>query len=274
MTVINNSPRPKSNTWSDESVVSPLDISATPTSARKSSLRSSRTEGAIGTLMVAGPEKRGVHAALAQLLEEHGVHVVDSAQHLGGGNLFQRIRFDLSQLSTDRERFEAGVRTVTQQNGMDYRLYGDRKKRVAILVSKYEHCLYDLLVRYRAGDLPPCEIAMIISNHPDAADCAAHFDIPFRHLPVSAATKQQQEAQVIDLLRAAKVELIVLARYMQILSAGFVDRFPTRIINVHHSLLPAFIGANPYRQAFERGVKLIGATSHYVTSELDQETDD
>ena len=199
-----NITRSKSNTWNDESVVSPLDISAVATSsARKSSLRSARSEGELGTLMVAGPEKRGVHAALAQLLDEHGVHVVDSAQHLGGGMLFQRIRFDLSQLTSDRELFEKGVRAVTAQHGMDYRLYGDRKKRVAILVSKYEHCLYDLLVRHRAGDLPPCEISLIVSNHPDATDCAAHFGIPFRHLPVTKDTKEQQEAQMISLLRAA-----------------------------------------------------------------------
>ena len=171
---MNITARSTSNTWSDESVVSPLDISAVPTSARKSSLRSSRSEGEMGTLMVAGPEKRGVHAALAQLLDEHGVHVVDSAQHLGGGMLYQRIRFDLSQLTSDREGFEGGVRAVTAQHGMDYRLYGDRKKRVGILVSKYEHCLYDLLVRHRAGDLPPCEISMIVSNHPDAEIGRAH----------------------------------------------------------------------------------------------------
>lgn len=224
----------------------------------------------MGTLMIAGPERRGVHAAIAQLLDDHGVHVVDSARHLGGGMLFERLRFDLSQLTTDRAQLEAGVRAVTADNGMDFRLYGDRKKRVAILVSKYEHCLYDLLVRYRAGDLPPCEISIILSNHPDAADCAAHFGIPFRHLPVTKDTKDAQEAQLVGLLRANCIELIVLARYMQILSPAFVDRFPTRIINVHHSFLPAFIGASPYRQAFERGVKLIGATSHYVTSELDQ----
>lgn len=111
---------------------------------------------------------------------------------------------------------------------------------------------------------------MIVSNHPDAAACAEHFGIPFRHLPVTPETKPQQEAQMIGLLRAANIELIVLARYMQILSPGFVERFPQRIINVHHSFLPAFIGANPYRQAFQRGVKLIGATSHYVTSDLDE----
>ncbi len=230
-----NIARPKSATWGDESVVAPLDVSAARVAVRKSSLRSARTEGEIGTLMVAGPERRGVHAALAQLLDEHGVHIIDAQQHMGGGMLFERMRFDLSQLTSDRAALEAGVRAATAQYGVDFRLYGDRKKRVAILVSKYEHCLYDLLVRDRAGDLPSCEIAMIVSNHPDAADCAAHFNIPFRHLPVTPDTKPQQEAQMIALLRAANIELIVLARYMQILSAAFVERFPMRIINVHHS---------------------------------------
>ena len=270
MTQLN--PRPKSATWSDESVVSPLDVGANrviPT-ARKSSLLSARSEGEMGTLLVGGAEKRGMHAALALLLHEHGVHVLHNGQHTGGGMFFERIRFDLSDLSTDREQLDAAIRALCSQWGLDYRLYGDRKKRVAILVSKYEHCLYDLLVRYRSGDLPSCEISLIVSNHPDAAACAEHFEIPFRHLPVTAATKPQQEFQMIELLRAANIELIVLARYMQILSPAFVDRFPNRIINVHHSFLPAFIGANPYRQAYERGVKLIGATSHYVTSDLDQ----
>jgi formyltetrahydrofolate deformylase len=259
--------------WTDESVVSPLAIQTSTTSpraGRKSSLRSARSTGEMGTLMVAGPDRRGLHAALAKLFDDHGVHVVESAQHLGGGMMSERIRFDLSQLATDRAALEAEVRHVCSQFGMDYRLHGDRKKRIAILVSRYDHCLYDLLVRYRAGDLPPCEISRIISNHPDASDCAGHFGIPFAHLPVTSNTKPQQEAQMMSLLRADGIELIVLARYMQILSPSFVERYPTRIINVHHSFLPAFIGANPYRQAFERGVKLIGASSHYVTAELDQ----
>jgi len=267
-------PRTKSNTWSDESVVSPLDVGAetTPRPARKSSLLSPRSEGEMGTLMVGGPEKRGIHAALAQLLHDHGVHIVHSAQHLdsGGGLFFERIRFDLSELTSDRATLEAAIREACAKFGMDYRLYGDRKKRIAILVSKQEHCLYDLLVRHRAGDLPPCEIALIVSNHENASDCAKHFGVPFVHLPVTADTKPQQEAQMLALLREQNIELIVLARYMQILSPTFVERYPTRVINVHHSFLPAFIGANPYRQAYERGVKLIGATSHYVTSDLDQ----
>lgn len=264
-------PRPMIPTWGDESVVSPLEVTETPNAfARKSSLMSARATGELGTLLIGGVEHKGTHATLAQLFLDHGVNILNSAQHSGGGMYFERIRFDLSDLTTSRSDLEMSVREVCMATGMDYRLYGDRKKRVAILVSKYEHCLYDLLVRYRAGDLPPCEIALIVSNHPDAADCAAHFGIAFRHLPVTAATKHQQEAQVIALLREQNIELIVLARYMQILSPAFVDRFATRIINVHHSFLPAFIGANPYRQAHERGVKLIGATSHYVTSDLDQ----
>ena len=265
-------PRTKSATWGDESAVAPLDVGAeTPVrAARKSNLLSPRSEGEMGTLMVGGPKKRGIHAALAQLLHDHGVHIVHSGQHTGGEMFFERIRFDLTELHTGREELDAAIRGMCSQWGLDYRLYGDRKKRVAILVSKYEHCLYDLLVRYRSGDLPPCEISMIISNHADAADCAEHFQIPFRHLPVTPETKPMQEQQIIGLLRAASIDLIVLARYMQILSPSFVDRYPCRIINVHHSFLPAFIGANPYRQAYERGVKLIGATSHYVTSDLDQ----
>jgi formyltetrahydrofolate deformylase len=179
------------------------------------------------------------------------------------------LRFDLSTLKTDRSTLEAAVRELCERLGMEYRLYGDRRRRTAIFVSKQEHCLYDLLVRHRTGELN-CEIAAIISNHPDAGPIAKHFEVPFHHLPVTKDRKQQQEAQVIELLYEHGVELVVLARYMQILSPELVERFPTRIINIHHSFLPAFIGASPYRQAHEKGVKLIGATSHYVTADLDQ----
>jgi formyltetrahydrofolate deformylase len=225
----------------------------------------------LATLLVGSHDQPGIVASIAQVLEGHGVTIVKSDQHTDkiAKMFFQRIRFDLSTLATDRVALEGSVREVCERFGMDYRLYGDRKRRVAMMVSKQEHCLYDLLVRYRAGELP-CDIAMIISNHPDAAPVARHFEIPFHHLPVTKQTKARQEAQVIALLYEAGIELIVLARYMQILSNDFVERFPTRIINIHHSFLPAFIGANPYRQAYEKGVKLIGATSHYVTSDLDQ----
>jgi formyltetrahydrofolate deformylase len=224
----------------------------------------------LATLLVGCRDQQGVVAALAQLLESHGVRVQNVDQHndRNARLFFQRLRFDLSTLTTDRSSLEASVRDLCERLGMDYRLYGDRRRRTAIMVSKQDHCLYDLLVRHRTGELN-CEIAAIISNHPDASPIAKHFGIPFHHLPVTKERKQQQEAQVIELLYELGIELVVLARYMQILTADFVERFPTRIINIHHSFLPAFIGANPYRQAHEKGVKLIGATSHYVTSELD-----
>jgi formyltetrahydrofolate deformylase len=138
-----------------------------------------------------------------------------------------------------------------------------------VFASRQEHCLYDLLVRHRARELA-CELAMVVSNHRDAEPIAQHFGVPFHHLPVTPETRPQQEAAAIELIERERIDLIVLARYMQILSPEMVARYPSRIINIHHSFLPAFVGASPYRQAFTRGVKLIGATSHYVTAELDQ----
>ncbi len=226
----------------------------------------------IATLLVGCPDRKGIVAALAQVLYGHGANILDSDQHSDpvAAMFFQRIRFDLSSLNTDRVSLEQGIREVAERFKMDWRLaYGHQVKKVAIWVSKLEHCLYDLLVRYRAGELP-CDVSMILSNHADAAKVASHFDVPFHHIPVTAETKAAAEAKAVELMTAGKIDLIVLARYMQILSPDLVAKYPGRIINIHHSFLPAFVGANPYRQAFERGVKLIGATSHYVTSELDQ----
>jgi len=224
------------------------------------------------TLLVVCPDRKGIVAFLAQVLFGHGANLLDSDQHSDpvAGMFFQRIRFDASTLTTDRLTLETKLRDVGEKFSMTWRMsYGSRVRRVALIVSKQDHCLYDLLIRHRTGELP-CEIAMVISNHAAAAPIAKHFDVPFHHLPVTAETKQQQEAAMADLLELGHIDLIVLARYMQILSPSFVARFPTSIINIHHSFLPAFVGANPYRQAFEKGVKLIGATSHYVTADLDQ----
>lgn len=143
-----------------------------------------------------------------------------------------------------------------------------RLPRVAIFVSRYQHCLVDLLHRHQTGELP-CEIALVIGNHPDAKSLAEFYRVPFHHVPVEAARKAEAEATQLSLMKSSQVDLIVLARYMQVLSKEFVSRYPLQIINVHHSFLPAFSGARPYHAAFERGVKLIGATSHYVTDELD-----
>ncbi|MBL9013329.1 MAG: formyltetrahydrofolate deformylase [Myxococcales bacterium] len=226
----------------------------------------------VATLLVACQDRKGLVASLAQLLYGHGANILDSDQHSDpvAGMFFQRLRFDMSTLTTDRVSLEAGIREVGARFGMDWRLaYGTKPRRVAVLCSKQEHCLYDLLIRHRAGELT-CEIACVISNHATAEPIAQHFGLPFHHLPVTPETKAQQEAAAVELIEGNHVDLIVLARYMQILSPELVARYPGRIINIHHSFLPAFVGANPYRQAYEKGVKLIGATSHYVTAELDQ----
>ena len=225
----------------------------------------------VGTLVVQAPHEKGIVSSLAQLFSRHGATVLDSAHFSDPSTqmFFQRLQFDLGGIS-DRVGLERALRDFGERHDMHWRMfYGDRKKKVAIFASKQEHCLYDLLIRHRAKELD-CEIAMVISNHPDAAPIARHFDVAFHYLPVTPQTKRAQEMAAAELVDRAGVDLIVLARYMQILSPEMVARYPHRIINVHHSFLPAFIGANPYRQAHERGVKMIGATSHYVTAELDQ----
>jgi formyltetrahydrofolate deformylase len=226
----------------------------------------------LGTLLVSCPDQKGIVASVAQLLYGQGANILDSDQHTDpiAAMFFQRICFDLSTATTDRTQLERALDELGRKFSLHYRLIVETHvPRVAIFCSKQEHCLYDLLIRYRAGELP-CHIAVVISNHPTLEPVAKHFDVPFVHAPITPSTKPQQEAAVLALLEREHVELVVLARYMQILSPEFVARYPSRIINIHHSFLPAFIGANPYRQAYERGVKLIGATSHYVTSELDQ----
>ncbi|MBA3540618.1 MAG: formyltetrahydrofolate deformylase [Deltaproteobacteria bacterium] len=226
----------------------------------------------IGTLLVHGSHRESIVSQLAQVLNHHGARILDSDHYSDAVSqtFLQRIQFDLLSLTADRATLEAGLRDIGERFGMGWRIsYPDRARRVAIFASKQEHCLYDLLIRHRAKELA-CDISMVISNHVDAAPIAAHFGVPFHHLPITADTKQQQEAAVAELIDCAGVDLIVLARYMQILSPTFVARYPSRIINIHHSFLPAFSGANPYKQAHEKGVKMIGATSHYVTAELDQ----
>ena len=269
---------PSRGEWTDATDVTPLELRSDPPLEmcvpRAIGTQQStplKRPPQLATLLVGCRDQQGVVAALAQLLEAHGVRVQNVDQHADrtARLFFQRLRFDLSTLRSDRSTLELAVRELCERLGMEYRLYGDRRRRTAILVSKQDHCLYDLLVRHRSGELN-CEIAAIIPNHPDAAPIAKHFDVPFHHLPVTKERKQQQEAQVMELLYEHGVELVVLARYMQILSPELVERFPTRIINIRHSFLPAFVGASPYRQAHEKGVKLIGATSHYVTSDLDQ----
>jgi formyltetrahydrofolate deformylase len=165
---------------------------------------------------------------------------------------------------------ERGIREVAERFGMRWQLaYGSQTKRVAIFVSRYEHCLVDLLWRHRAGELP-CEMALVVSNHPDLRGSAEHHGVRFVHFPITPENKAEQEARELALLAEERIDLVVLARYMQVLSEQFLERWSRPVINIHHSFLPAFSGGRPYQQAAERGVKLVGATAHYATRDLDE----
>jgi formyltetrahydrofolate deformylase len=224
------------------------------------------------TLLVCCPDRKGLVAALAQVLYGHGANILDADQHTDpvAGQFFQRIKFDMSELHTDRRSLETAVGEVAQRFSMTWRLC-DRthRKRTAIFVSKYDHCLYDLLLRQQSKELVT-DIPLIISNHGDLEHVARQFGIPFHHFPITKANKAEQERETLALLEDAEIELVVLARYMQILTDDFLNAFPGHVINIHHSFLPAFMGSKPYHRAFERGVKLIGATAHYATAELDE----
>ncbi|KPK16330.1 MAG: formyltetrahydrofolate deformylase [Myxococcales bacterium SG8_38] len=224
------------------------------------------------TLLVCCPDRRGLVAALAQVLYGHGANILDADQHTDpvAGQFFQRIRFDMSELHTDRRSLETAIGEVAHRFSMSWRISdGTQRYRTAIFVSKYDHCLYDLLLRQRAGELAT-EFPLIVSNHPDLEPVAKQFDIPFHHLPITKETKREQEAKALSLLKDEGVDLVVLARYMQILTDDFLRAFQGQVINIHHSFLPAFMGSKPYHRAFERGVKLIGATAHYATADLDE----
>ncbi len=226
----------------------------------------------LATLLVSCPDRRGIVAALSQVLYGHGANILDSDQHTDSEAqlFFQRIRFDLSELLSDRMTLERAITEVSERFSMRSRLvYAKERKRVAVFVSRYDHCLYDLLLRHRGGELN-ADIALIVSNHPDLEHVARDFSVRFEHVPMTPETRAEQEARQIALLEEERVDLVVLARYMQILSADFTGRFEERIINIHHSFLPAFVGGKPYHQAYARGVKLIGATAHYATKDLDE----
>ena len=224
------------------------------------------------TLLLCCPDRKGLVAAMAQLLHDHGANILEAQQHLDEHERIfsQRIHFDLGELDIARDRLEALLAIECGRYQMLWRIaYSDRPKRVAIFVSKFEHCLYDLLIRHRLGELR-CEIALIVSNHPDLAAIAKQFGVAYHVFAIDKQSKAEQELREIALLEREAIDLVVLARYMQVLSDGFIARFPERIINIHHSTLPAFSGARPYHQAFERGVKRIGATAHYATADLDE----
>ncbi len=216
-------------------------------------------------------DKPGIVAAIASLLAENGCNITDSAQFgdMKTGRFFMRVSFS-APASLDYHDARAMLAPIVQRYAMTSVLYPIAERlRVLIMVSKFGHCLNDLLYRHRVGALP-IEIPAIVSNHRDFYQLAASHDIPFHHLPVTLDTKEKQEHRLVELIEEEKIDLVVLARYMQVLSPELCERLAGRAINIHHSFLPSFKGAKPYHQAHERGVKLIGATAHYVTPVLDE----
>jgi len=230
-------------------------------------------EAPVLRLIVQCPDRPGIVAAVSRFLFEHGANIMQADQFStagGSGRFFLRIEFQTAGLDLPREalaaRFGEEIATPFE---MEWRLAGERRQRVALMVSRTEHCLMELLWRWRRRELE-VDIPLVISNHADLRADVEAFGIPFHHLPVNPTMRPEQEAAVRALLTEHDIDLVVLARYMQILSAEFVGAYPGRIINIHHSFLPAFAGADPYGRAFDRGVKIIGATAHYATEDLDE----
>lgn len=226
-----------------------------------------------GRILISCPDRPGIVAAVSQFLFSNGANIEQSDQFTidpEGGQYFMRIEFTLPSLAENEAEFRAGFQEVADDFGMKWELHlATERKRMAIFASLEDHCLLDLLWRWRSGELN-VDIPLIISNHASLQPVVEGFNIPFHHIPVSAGQKEEAEAAQLELLQQANVDFSVLARYMQILSGNFLQRHRKPIINIHHSFLPAFKGARPYHQAYERGVKIIGATAHYVTEELDQ----
>ncbi|MBI2384168.1 MAG: formyltetrahydrofolate deformylase [Gammaproteobacteria bacterium] len=223
-------------------------------------------------LLIDCPDRKGLVAAIADFLYSHNANILHADQHQDAeqGLFFMRVEWDLADFDLAIPAFRDKFAPLAARFNMRWRLeLSTERPRVAIFVSKQDHCLADLLYRHHSGELA-CEIPLIVGNHADARRLAEFHGIPFHVIPVTAENKAEAERRQMELLQQHRVDLLVLARYMQVLSAEFVRRHPSRIINVHHSFLPAFSGARPYHRAFEKGVKLIGATSHYVTEELDE----
>jgi formyltetrahydrofolate deformylase len=222
-------------------------------------------------LLISCPDRKGEVATIADFVYRHNGNILHADEHGDeeSGLFLMRVEFDSKDFDIDLADFGRHFTPIAETFAMNWRLaQSSQRQRMIIFVSKYDHCLADLLYRHQSGELA-CEIPLIISNHQDTQPIADFYRIPFTVIPVTKDNKAQAEAQTNALLEKHQPDFVVLARYMQILSNEFVSRYPNRIINIHHSFLPAFIGGRPYHQAFERGVKLIGATSHYVTQELD-----
>jgi len=223
-------------------------------------------------LLISCPDQQGIVCAVTDFLMRHNGNIIDLEQHTDTEEtaFFMRVEWELDQFALPRDQISEKFSLIAARFNMKVELhFSDYRPRMAIFVSKFPHCLLDLLARQSSGDLN-CEIPLIISNHPDLEPIAKMHGIAFHCIPVSKDSKAEQEAAELELLKQNNIDLIVLARYMQILSDDFCRNFPNRVINIHHSFLPAFVGAKPYHSAHQRGVKIVGATSHYVTDDLDE----
>ena len=226
----------------------------------------------IVTFLINCPDNKGLVAKITNFFYNEGFNILSCQQYVNAieQTYFMRIRLNAEGTKISKEKLEANFMTLAEPLNFNWSVhYGDKKAKVAIMVSHVTHCLYDLLEKQREGVLD-CEVDMIISNHDKLRPIAEMFAIPYFHLPVTKETKSAQEKQVLELLANHQIDLVIMARYMQILSPNFIQKYAQRIINIHHSFLPAFQGANPYKRAYERGVKLIGATAHYATVDLDE----
>jgi formyltetrahydrofolate deformylase len=225
-----------------------------------------------GILLIDCPDSPGIVFSIADFLYNHGGNILHADQHQDNevGMFFIRIEWSLEGFDLSEDGFRQQFEAIAREFAMRWQLvWAGQQPRVAIFVSRYQHCLVDMLHRYQIREMPG-EIALVISNHQDAEPLASYYKVPFYYFPTTSVNRSEVEEREMDLLEQNDVDLVVLARYMQVLSPQFVDRYPHKIINVHHSFLPAFTGAKPYHAAFERGVKLVGATSHYVTQDLDE----
>lgn len=231
-----------------------------------------RTSPNTAVILMHCPDQPGILAVLTEFINTNGGNIVYLDQYVDrvNGIFYMRVEWELDHFSIPKEKINDYFNTLyAQRYSMTYRLsFTEHRQRMALMVSKMSHCAYDILARYTAGDWD-VEIPLIISNHPDLKEIGDQFGIPFEVVPVNRDNKAEMEAREFELLERYNIDFIVLARYMQVLSEDFINRYPNSIINIHHSSLPAFVGAKPYHAAYERGVKLIGATSHYVTADLD-----
>ncbi len=223
-------------------------------------------------LLISCPDRQGIVCAVTDFLMRHNGNITELEQHTDTGEnvFFMRVEWELTGFALPRDQISEKFSLIADRLNMKYELhFSDYRPRMAIFVSKFPHCIHDLLARWHAGE-SNADIPLIVSNHPDLEPLASMYGIDYRLIRVTKENKAEQEAATLDLLREYSIDLIVLARYMQILSDDFCAHFPNRIINIHHSFLPAFVGAKPYHSAHQRGVKIVGATSHYVTSDLDE----